>query len=520
MKSAMGFALLAVILLTGTISPAVLAQIPDLAGNVIINEVELNPPGSDSRSTSNASSNVNEFVELYNPTDSAIDVSGWQLIPSKSWKSYTIPSGSLIEPNDHAVFMASSFWFDDIGDFVTLKDSAGVIVDQTPLLEDPADDMNSWQRVYDGLDTDSSSDWVLEPATGLSSNGKYIAEDIDTELTISLEIDKEQYNFNEKVNISGSVSELAHNQEFSSTTFMPEQVIIFINGPGSYSDKITVYPDTNLQFSTSLSLYSVFGYSEGEYSITANYSTATTSTDFTLGEVEDDVAAAATASELSIYTDKSEYGPGEWVIVSASTNNQIDYVGLKYTISDSKGTAVSTGTIFPNTDNEFTTKYFVPVTVNAFGVYQVFANYQFTTQFSQTGDSQSALTTFTVFEDEKEDELISIWTDKELYTPGDIVQITGRSNSIHVDTFNILIEQTGVQNAFSANEGAIRADPINLLQTVRLDGESKFGLSFQIPSVDESLGTYKITAGENFGKGYGYFKVVSNHETYVALETT
>ena len=311
MKSAMGFALLAVILLTGTISPAVLAQTPDLAGNVIINEVEINPPGSDSRSTSAASSNVNEFVELYNPTDSDIDVSGWQLVPSKSWKSYTIPSGSLIEPNDHVVFMASSFWFDDVGDFVTLKDSNGVIVDQTPLLEDPADDMNSWQRVYDGLDTNSSSDWVLKPATGLSSNGDYIVEDIDTELTISLEVDKEQYNFNEKATISGSVSELAHNQEYSSTTFMPEQVIIFINGPGSYSDKITIYPDTNLQFSTSLSLYSVFGYSEGVYSITANYSTATTSTDFTLGEVEDVAVAAATASELLISTDKSKYEPGE-----------------------------------------------------------------------------------------------------------------------------------------------------------------------------------------------------------------
>ena len=183
MKSAMGFALLAVILLTGTISPAVLAQTPDLAGNVIINEVELNPPGSDSRSTSNASSNVNEFVELYNPTDSAIDVSGWQLIPSKSWKSYTIPSGSIIQSNDHAVFMASSFWFDDIGDFVTLKDSSGVIVDQTPLLEDPADDLSSWQRVYDGLDTDNSSDWVLKTATGLSSNGNYIVEDIEIGIT-------------------------------------------------------------------------------------------------------------------------------------------------------------------------------------------------------------------------------------------------------------------------------------------------------------------------------------------------
>ena len=170
MKSVMAFGLLAVILLTGTISPAVLAQIPDLAVNVIINEVELNPPGTDSRTTSIASSNVNEFVELYNPTDSVIDVSNWQIVPSKSWKSYTIPSGSIIQPNDHAVFMASSYWLNDVSEFLTLKDSSGVIIDQTPLLDDVADDMNSWQRVYDGLDTGSSSDWVLKSATGLSAH--------------------------------------------------------------------------------------------------------------------------------------------------------------------------------------------------------------------------------------------------------------------------------------------------------------------------------------------------------------
>ena len=109
MKSAIIIALLAVILITGTITPA-LAQSSNISSNIVINEIELNPPGSDSRSTNIASSSVNEFLELYNPTDSPIDVSGWQIIPTKDWKSYTIPSGSIIQPNDHIVFMASSFW--------------------------------------------------------------------------------------------------------------------------------------------------------------------------------------------------------------------------------------------------------------------------------------------------------------------------------------------------------------------------------------------------------------------------
>ena len=510
------FALLAVILLTGTVTPA-LSQTPNISSNVVINEVEINPPGSDSRTTNSASSSVNEFVELYNPTDSPINISGWKLVPSKAWKAYTIPSGTTIQANSHAVFMASSYWFNDASDFVTLKDVSGIIIDQTPLLEDLSDDMNSWQRVYDGLDTDNSSNWILKGATASASNGSYIAEEIITDLTISLETDKAQYNFGEKVNISGSVSEQSYDSE---KYLMPSIVTIFINGPGSFSDTITIYPDTNLQFSTSLSLHQVFGYDEGEYMITANYSTASTSVNFSIGEVEAQSIAETIASELSISTDKLEYEPGEWVIVTASTNNHIDFVGLKYTISDSKGKSVSTGTIFPNSDNEFTTKYFIPVTANAFGAYQVFANYQFTTQFTQTGDSQTALTTFNVLEDVKEDTLISVWTDKSVYTPGDIVHITGRSNSIHVDTFDISVKQTGIQTGFSGNDAAVRGDPLNHWETVRLDGNSAFSLDLKLPAIDARLGDYKITAGENFGKGYGYFKVVKNPDTYVESEST
>ena len=42
------------------------------ADNVVINEVDINPPGDDSAS-------ISEWVEPYNPTDSEIDLSGWQI---------------------------------------------------------------------------------------------------------------------------------------------------------------------------------------------------------------------------------------------------------------------------------------------------------------------------------------------------------------------------------------------------------------------------------------------------------
>jgi len=525
MKSAIIFALLAVILITGTITPA-LAQTSNISSNIVINEIELNPPGTDSRTTNIASSSVNEFLELYNPTDLPIDVSGWQIIPAKDWKSYTIPSGSIIQPNDHAVFMASSFWFNDVSEFVTLKNTNGVIIDQTPLLDDVDDDMSSWQRIYDGWDSDNSSDWILKGATASATNGQYIAEEIADEVTINLEIDKEQYDFGEKVNITGSVSEYSFNtSKYSSTTLIPELVTIFISGPSSYTDTITLYPDLNLQFSTSLNLHKVLGYAEGFYSVTASYSTAAATTNFSIGGIDESVIVDEVASELTIFTDQTEYQTGNWVEITATTTNSLDYVGLKYTISNSKGSVVSTGTIFPNTDNEFTTKYFIPVSTDTFGEYKIFANYQYTTQFSnsqtdQSTDSQTAMASFSVLEDIKESELISISTDKNVYGLGEIVHITGRSNSIHVDTFNVHVQQTGIQTAFSGNDAAIRADPLNYHETVRLDGNSRFELDLKLPAIDARLGNYKITAGENFGHGYGYFKVVENPDTFVESEST
>ncbi len=40
--------------------------------HVVINEIDINPPGDDAKS-------VIEWVELYNPTDSKIDIGGWQI---------------------------------------------------------------------------------------------------------------------------------------------------------------------------------------------------------------------------------------------------------------------------------------------------------------------------------------------------------------------------------------------------------------------------------------------------------
>ncbi len=48
------------------------AYAQSISDHVVINEVDTNPFGDDSQS-------ISEWVELYNPTDSDVDLSGWKI---------------------------------------------------------------------------------------------------------------------------------------------------------------------------------------------------------------------------------------------------------------------------------------------------------------------------------------------------------------------------------------------------------------------------------------------------------
>ena len=59
---------LSILLFAGVLAPVY----ADTADHVVINEVDTNPPGDDSAS-------ISEWVELYNPTDSDVDLGGWSV---------------------------------------------------------------------------------------------------------------------------------------------------------------------------------------------------------------------------------------------------------------------------------------------------------------------------------------------------------------------------------------------------------------------------------------------------------
>jgi endonuclease YncB( thermonuclease family) len=123
--------------------------------NVVINELELNPSGADAGF---------QFVELFNPTTEAIDLTGWRLMPSQGF-TITIPSGLVIPAGGVGVIQASVQFLNNQNEVVQLQDPNGNVVDTSPLLSDTEDDNRCWAQVPNG-----SNNWVFQTCTQNAPN--------------------------------------------------------------------------------------------------------------------------------------------------------------------------------------------------------------------------------------------------------------------------------------------------------------------------------------------------------------
>lgn len=143
---------------------------------------------------------ANEWVEIYNPTGSSVDISGWQICDNTACD--TIPAATPAVPSHGFALIAnsattwSSFWagtpaaavkiglgsaigggLANAGDRVILKDAALVAVDAmsygTDLtymsLPEPKVGI-SLARIVKGYDTDLASDWVLNNTPNPGTN--------------------------------------------------------------------------------------------------------------------------------------------------------------------------------------------------------------------------------------------------------------------------------------------------------------------------------------------------------------
>jgi endonuclease YncB( thermonuclease family) len=111
--------------------------------NIVINEIELNPPGGDSD---------REWVELYNPTNAVVNISGFEIRTSFKPATIQLPSDAVIESNGTYVVGIVGQLLSNTAESLVLAKASGEIVGRTPSLVDRSDDGRTWQRIPDGND--------------------------------------------------------------------------------------------------------------------------------------------------------------------------------------------------------------------------------------------------------------------------------------------------------------------------------------------------------------------------------
>ena len=95
----------------------------DLSTHIVINEIEQNPYGIDEG---------NEWVEIYNPTTSDVNLDGWKLSTTHG-KTVTVRLHGTIPANGYFVYMHTEQWLDNVGESVTLRDLSLNEIDRTRL---------------------------------------------------------------------------------------------------------------------------------------------------------------------------------------------------------------------------------------------------------------------------------------------------------------------------------------------------------------------------------------------------
>lgn len=112
------------------------------AAAAVINEVELNPRGSDVGK---------EWIELYNPSDVEVNISGFEIRTSFKPTTIELPD-VVIDANETYVVELDRRMLSNTAESLVLANASGETIDRTPSLVDSSDDSRTWQRIPDGSD--------------------------------------------------------------------------------------------------------------------------------------------------------------------------------------------------------------------------------------------------------------------------------------------------------------------------------------------------------------------------------
>jgi Lamin Tail Domain/Metallo-beta-lactamase superfamily len=143
---------------------------------ILINEVELNPAGTDSGA---------EKVELYNPSNRAVDLNGWTISSTAGRSSATIVIGkgttttTTIPPDGYLIVSDgdSQQWLDNTGgEVIELRNDSGILIDNVGPFSDIANDDATWQRSPDGGEEEERN-WVFSSGTlGGANFGTFVSD--------------------------------------------------------------------------------------------------------------------------------------------------------------------------------------------------------------------------------------------------------------------------------------------------------------------------------------------------------
>ena len=469
------------VLITAISIPAYGEVITD---HVVINEVDTNPFGDDSLT-------VSEWVELYNPTDSDVDLSGWEIASTTVLKkTFTIPDGTIISPEKHLIFTYAKVWFTDSSESVELRNPSGDIIDKTPIISDLKNDFFSWQRSFD-----AHLDWEFSLGNAGASNGKLTLSEESSTVEVTLSTDKTNYNFDETAIIAGTVSEKVF---VELPSFQAEPLLIKITGP-NFQQSISLYPDYNLNYETSLDLVQVLGISSGTYDVIVNYAGVSETTSFSV-ESEIIETSEIVKSVFNINVDQSEYFVKQSILLTGKTNEIIPYESMKFTVIDPNGKQINNGSLF-TVDGEFNTILSINSNPPVFGEYAIAAEY---------GD-QITSTTFSLIEnvvevDTPDSPEMILTLDDFQYFENAYMTISGSIPNFDFDSD--IYYQVVYLNYYSSDgkpitfNSAVKDNPtlrdaVLFTSTAIPNSLGEFKLDVRIPSIIFPVGDYVVKA--NYG---------------------
>jgi len=196
------------------------------SGRVVINEVELNPPGDDNLYE------VIEWVELYNTENEEIDIGGWVIKSTGARSKFvTIPKGTKIRSRGFYVppdgYLREE-WLDNYGETIVLLDGIGNEIDRVRLQSDIYDNDCTWCRYPDG-----GCKWqLMKPSKRRSVSGRFFegSEEYEIDFDMSQSVSGQGF-----VNIAQYITGLRGNE-----------LSIREHGSGTYSNELGIEYNTEV----------------------------------------------------------------------------------------------------------------------------------------------------------------------------------------------------------------------------------------------------------------------------------